>query len=190
MAYSSGVKFLLREAILWSAVAAIGFSGVYYFDDLRAFAAKTNEKVVAHTEEVAIEIAADPGKSTSGFERSVTLKASRGGHFIARAYINGQPIAVMVDTGATMIAMTYKDAELLGLRPHSSDYTMTSRTANGTARMAPVKLDSIRIGDVEVSNLRGAISERGKLPITLLGMEFIRKLERFELRGRELVLVE
>ena len=120
----------------------------------------------------------------------MTLKASRGGHFFARAFINGQPIAVMVDTGATRIAMTYEDAERLGLRPHSSDYTMTSRTANGMARMAPIELDSVRIGDVEVSNLRGSISEKGKRHITLLGMEFIRKLERFELRGQELVLVE
>ena len=176
--------------MVWSTVAAIGFYGVYYFDNLRSFAKNSIEKVVAHTEEVAKEIAAEPRKKTSGFERSVTLKASRTGHFFARAYINGKPIAVMVDTGATMIAMTYKDAERLGLRPHSSDFTMTSRTANGTARMAPVKLDSVRIGDVEVSNLRGTISEQGKLHITLLGMEFIRKLERFELRGRELVLVE
>jgi len=190
MAYNSGVKHLLREFTLWAAVAAIGFSGVYYFDDLRAFSANAIEIIVSHTEGVAKEVAADPGKSSSGFERSVTLKASRGGHFIARAFINGQPIVVMVDTGATRIAITYKDAERLGLRPHSSDYTMKSRTANGTARMAPVAIDNVRIGDVEVSNLRGSISEKGKLHITLLGMEFIRKLERFELRGRELVLVE
>ncbi|HDO52813.1 MAG TPA: TIGR02281 family clan AA aspartic protease, partial [Rhizobiales bacterium] len=108
----------------------------------------------------------------------------------ARAYINGRPIAVMVDTGATQIAMTYKDAERLGLRPLGSDFTLTARTANGTARMAPVELDSVRIGDVEVTDLRGSIAEQGKLHITLLGMEFIRKLDRFELRGRELVLVE
>ena len=190
MAYSSGVKYLLREATLWTAVAAIGFSGVYYFDDLRAFAAKTIAAVVSGTEIAVDEITAEPRRSTTGFERSVTLKASRSGHFFARAYINGRPIAVMVDTGATQIALTYKDAERLGLRPHSSDYTMITRTANGIARMAPIELDSVRIGDVEVSNLRGSIAEQGKLHITLLGMEFIRKLERFEMRGRELVLVE
>jgi aspartyl protease family protein len=96
----------------------------------------------------------------------------------------------MVDTGATRIALTFEDAERLGLRPHSSDFTLTTQTANGTARAAPVTLDSVRIGDVEVSNLRGSISPQGKMHVTLLGMEFIRKLERFEMRGRKLILVE
>ncbi len=190
MAYSSGIKYLLRESILWIAVAVLSFSGVYYFDDLRAFAGKTIAAVVSKTVIVADEVATKPRKSQPKYERSVTLTAGRNGHFFARAYINGQPIAVMVDTGATKIALTYKDAESLGLRPNSLDFTMTSRTANGTARMAPIELDSVRIGDVEVSDLRGSIAQEGKLHITLLGMEFIRKLERFEMRGRELMLVE
>lgn len=190
MAYSSGVKYLLREAALWAAVAAIGFSGVYYFDDLRLLARNSIAMVVSTTEVAVNDFVYEPRKSTSGFERSVTLTANRNGHFFARAFINGRPIAVMVDTGATRIALTYEDAERLGLRPHSSDFTLTMQTANGTARAAPVTLDTVRIGDVEVSNLRGSISPQGKMHVTLLGMEFIRKLERFEMRGRELTLVE
>ncbi len=190
MAYNSGVKHFIREAILWVSVALFGFSGVYYFDDLRGFASQTIATAVSNPETVLNDPAPTPRQNTSGFERSVTLTAGRNGHFFARAYINGRPIAVMVDTGATQIALTYEDAERLGLRPHTSDFTQTTRTANGIGRMAPVDLDNVRIGDVEVSDLRGSISEPGKLHITLLGMEFIRKLERFELRGRELVLVE
>lgn len=192
MSYSSGVKHLIREATLWVGVALFGFTAVYYFDDLRGFASQSIATVVSNTD---IETGRDipvPAKrqSNSGFERSVTLKASSNGHFFARAYINGRPIAVMVDTGATKIALTYEDAERLGIRPHGSDFSLTTRTANGTARSAPVTLDDVRIGDVEVSNVRGSISEPGKLHITLLGMEFIRKLDRFELRGKELILVE
>jgi len=171
-------------------VAGLGFAGVYYFDDVRALATRTIAAAVSGTEVALENVSATPARRTNGFERSVTLTAGKNGHFFARAYINGRPIAVMVDTGATRVAMTYKDAERLGLRPLGSDFTQITRTANGTARMAPVDLDSVRIGDVEVSNLRGSIAEEGKLPITLLGMEFIRKLDRFELRGRELVLVE
>ncbi len=190
MAYSSGVKHFIREAILWVGVAIFGFAGVYYFDDLRGFASQTIAAAVSTPDTAIDDPVQRPRRRTSGFERSVTLTASRNGHFFARAYINGRPIAVMVDTGATQIALTYEDAERLGLRPHGSDYTQTTRTANGIGRTAPVELDNVRIGDVEVSNLRGSIAERGKLHITLLGMEFIRKLERFEMRGRELVLVE
>ena len=190
MAYSSGIKHFMREASSWVAVAALGFAGVYYFDDLRRFASQTTASAVSKIDAEVNNPVQDKRQSTSGFERSVTLTASRNGHFFARAYINGRPIAVMVDTGATKIALTYEDAERLGLRPHGSDFTLTTRTANGIARAAPVTLDDVRIGDVEVSDLRGSIAERGKLHITLLGMEFIRKLERFELRGRELILVE
>ena len=190
MLYRSGARHLLREAVTWLSVAGFGFAGVYYFDDLRSFAARTLAAAASGTEVALKEISPRPAKRTSGFERSVTLIAGKNGHFFARAYINGRPIAVLVDTGATQIAMTYKDAERLGLRPLGSDFTQMARTANGTARMAPVKLDSVRIGDVEVSDLRGSIAEQGKLDVTLLGMEFIRKLDRFELRGRELVLVE
>jgi aspartyl protease family protein len=192
MAYSSGVKHFIREATLWVGVALFGFTAVYYFDDLREFASQSIATVVSNTD---IDTDRDnpaptSQQSTSGFERSVTLKASSNGHFFARAYINGRPIAVMVDTGATKIALTYEDAERLGIRPHGSDFSLTTRTANGTARAAPVTLDDVRIGDVEVSNLRGSIAEPGKLHVTLLGMEFIRKLARFELRGKELILVE
>lgn len=190
MAYSSGVKHIITEAALWLAVAIIGFSGVYYFDDLRGLAYQTIAAAASDPEAPPNPAVPKHPKSTSGFERSVTLNAGSNGHFFARAYINGRPIAVMVDTGATQIALTYEDAERLGLRPHASDFTQATRTANGIGRLAPVELDSVRIGDVEVSDLRGSISQPGKLHITLLGMEFIRKLERFELRGRELVLVE
>ena len=67
---------------------------------------------------------------------------------------------------------------------------MPTRTANGTGRVGPVTLDSVTIGDVEITRLNGLVAEPGKLHVTLLGMEFIRRLERFELRGRELLLVE
>ena len=186
MAYRSGVKTLMREAMSWMAVVIIGFVGVYYFDDIRSFAAKTIAVAVPLPEHSVSE----PPASNEGFERSVTLKADRRGHFLTRAYINGQPIVVLVDTGATKIALTYEDADRLGLRPRDSDFTLTTNTANGVARAAPVTINSARIGDVEVKNLRGSISEPGRMGVTLLGMEFIRRLERFELRGKELVLVE
>lgn len=190
MAFSSGFRVFLREATLWVGVAAVGFAGVYYFDDIRAVTARTMATAMQDRGGISLDPAETPSKHTSGFERSVTLNASRNGHFYARAYINGRAIAVMVDTGATQIALTYEDAERLGLRPHSSDYTQRTRTANGIGRAAPIKLDSVRIGDVEVQDLNGSIAEEGRLHVTLLGMEFIRKLRRFEVRGRELVLVE
>ena len=191
MAYRSGLKYILRKATLWAALAAIvGFTGVFYFNDFSLLASRTIGTVISNAEVALNEIKAGPHKSTPGFERSVTLRANRGGHFITRAYINGQPIVIMVDTGATIVALKYEDAELLDLIPLPGGFTRTIRTANGTGRVAPVTLDSVRIGEVNIFDIRGSIAEPGKQHITLLGMSFIRKLGRFEMRGRELVLVE
>lgn len=186
MAYSSGVKTFLREAASWGAVVAIGFGCVYFYDDMKKFAGRTIA-LVADNHRPDIQ---EPVSNTDGFERSVTLKADRQGHFYTRANVNGRAIAVMVDTGATTIALPYEDADRLGLRPHDSDYTHEVSTANGMGRAALVRLNSVEIGDVEVRNVRALVLEPGKLGVTLLGMEFIRRLESFELRGNTLVLVE
>ncbi len=186
MAFGTGIGHLVRETAIWASVLGAGFAGVFYFNELRDFFADTSQTVAAAYEQSGTA----QENSSAGFERSVTLKAGRNGHFFARAHVNGRPIAVMVDTGATGIALTYEDARRIGILVNESDYSLTTRTANGIARAAPVKLDRVRIGDVEVDNLNGSIAEEGKLHITLLGMEFIRRLERFELRGRELVLVQ
>ena len=186
MALGAGVRHLVRETAVWVCVLVTGFAGVYYFDDMRALFAGATETVA----EAYDQSGSDQEDSSAGFERSVTLKAGRNGHFFARAHINGRPIAVMVDTGATGIALTYEDARRIGILVGAGDYSLRTRTANGIARAAPVTLDRVRIGEVEVNNLHGSIAEQGKLHITLLGMEFIRRLQRFELRGRELVLVQ
>lgn len=186
MPFGTGVRHLVREIVVWAFVLGAGFAGVYYFDEMRATFAQTTQAAVETFE----ESRSRQQDTSSGFERSVTLKANRNGHFYARADINGRSIAVLVDTGATGVSLSYDDAREIGITPHESDYTILTRTANGIGRAAPVTLDHVRIDSVEVRNVRGMIAEPGALHVTLLGMEFIRRLSRFELRGRELILVE
>lgn len=121
---------------------------------------------------------------------SVSLKADDHGHFETEAEINGRPIDVMVDTGATIVALTYDDAERSGIYPKPGDFTHTVSTANGQARVAPVEIDSIRIGDITVRNIRAAVAEPGKLHRTLLGMSFLGRLSRVDMRSNTLVLHE
>jgi aspartyl protease family protein len=184
--FGTGVRHLVREIVVWAFVLGAGLAGVYYFDEMRA--------TFAHTMQAAVDTVASPESrqedTSSGFERSVTLKANRNGHFYARANINGRSVAVLVDTGATGVFLSYDDAREIGITPNKSEYTIRTRTANGIGRAAPVTLDHVRIDSVEVCNVRGVIAEPGALHVTLLGMEFIRGLSRFELRGQELVLVE
>lgn len=118
----------------------------------------------------------------------VELKAGRNGHFFVEADVNGRSIDVMVDTGASMVALTYEDAERAGIYVRDGDFKGSASTANGRARYAPVVIDRISIGDVSVRNVHGAVMERGKLSTTLLGMSFLGKLDRAEMRNGRLIL--
>ncbi len=101
------------------------------------------------------------------------LKAVQGGHFITSADINGSSVTVLVDTGATAVALSYEDASSIGLRPGSLDYDVPVSTANGIANAARVKIDQISIDGVEVEDVEGLVLPEGALQGTLLGMSFL-----------------
>ena len=121
---------------------------------------------------------------------TVSLPAGAYGHFEAKAEINGRTIDVMVDTGASLVALTYDDAQRLGIYVKPGDFTHVAQTANGTARVAPVTISRVTIGDITVRNVPAVVSERGKSDRTLLGMSFLGRLSRVEMRGGTLVLQE
>jgi aspartyl protease family protein len=121
---------------------------------------------------------------------TVTLPAGDYGHFRAEAEINGRDIDVMVDTGASLVALTYDDARRAGIFVTPSNFTHTAQTANGIARVAPVTIPRISIGDITVRNVPAVVSERGASERTLLGMSFLGRLSRVEMRGGTLVLQE
>lgn len=116
------------------------------------------------------------------------LKANKQGHFVTRAYINNKPIRVLVDTGATIIALSYEDAKRLGLRPKKSDFTDPVSTANGRTYFAPAKLRTVRVGQAEERNVPASIAPKGMLNVTLLGMSYLKELKRFEIRDGKLIL--
>lgn len=118
------------------------------------------------------------------------IAADESGHFQTEAEINGSRVDVLVDTGATLVALTYDDARRAGVHLSPSDFTHEVRTANGVAKVAPIDLSSISIGDITVRNVRGAVTEPGKLHKTLLGMSFLSRLSRVEMREQALVLHE
>ena len=70
------------------------------------------------------------------------------------------------------------------------DFTQMVRTANGVARVAPVTLDRVSIGDITVRNVPASVSERGMLGTTLLGMSFLKRPSSVDMRGGTLILQE
>lgn len=105
----------------------------------------------------------------------VTLAADSAGHFVADGSVNGSPVRFLVDTGATMVALPGADALRMGLDYRKGEPGFT-QTANGTVRVYRVRLDRVRLGTIELNNVDGVVMEQG-LPIALLGMSFLNRLE-------------
>lgn len=117
------------------------------------------------------------GSGTPGSGRTIELTASSGGHFQTQGSINGGAVTFLVDTGATTVSMSTSDAERLGVK-YQQGRPIQVQTANGVVRGWLVTLDRVRIGEVEVYNVEGAVAQRD-MPFVLLGNSF---LDRFQMR--------
>ena len=108
------------------------------------------------------------------------LKAGSLGHYTARATINKSDIDVMVDTGATVVALSYEDAQSAGLHPNTLRFDVPVSTANGSVNAARTKLDRVEIDTVRVDDVDALVLPTGALNGTLLGMSFLSKLDSFK----------
>ncbi|GAA3846766.1 TIGR02281 family clan AA aspartic protease [[Pseudomonas] carboxydohydrogena] len=124
----------------------------------------------------------------SSGSRRVSLRSDRSGHFRTEARVDGRDLDFLVDTGATVIALTQKDAERIGIRPFLSDYTTSVNTANGPAKAARARINRIDIGGVVVRDVDALVMPEGALQQNLLGMAYLSKLKRFEYSSGNLVL--
>ena len=113
-----------------------------------------------------------------GTTSTVVLKASAGGLFLTTAYINGVPVQVVVDTGASTVAINRADAGRMGI-DYASGQRVVFRTANGPATAWRVTLASVQVGDIVLSNVAAAVLEGGaeQLPVVLLGSTFLQQVD-------------
>ena len=119
------------------------------------------------------------GVDTSGGSGTrIVLNLGPGGHYLGEGAINGQPMRFMVDTGATLVAMSSDVAAELGIDV-SKGSAVRMGSANGSMTARRVTLASITVGDVTVHNVDAAISPQ-PMPFVLLGNSF---LSRFQMRS-------
>jgi aspartyl protease family protein len=193
MAFTSGSRQAAAMAAAWLFAAGCTVVSIAYFSEIKATAQNLLGVQVPTVTRVAVgerdgQAGRDSVPASAG--RTVELKAGAYGHFHARAEINGQPISVMVDTGASIVALSFEDARAIGIYVRDSDFTHRVSTANGFARIAPITIDRITVGDIMVRDVSGAVMEAGKLGTTLLGMSFLSRLQRVDIRSGMLVLHE
>ena len=120
--------------------------------------------------------------------RSVVIPPSGNGHFHVEGRIDGRRLTFMIDTGASVIALTERDASMLGIHPAERDYVAKVSTANGTVRAAPIRLGMVEIDDLVVHDIAAVVLPDGALSENLLGLSFLSRLRRFEYAGGKLIL--
>lgn len=115
--------------------------------------------------------------ASAGRGTRITLHESGGGHFMTAGQINGRTVQFMVDTGATIIAMSALDADRAGIT-YKNGQPVQMSTANGVAQGWRIKLSTVRVGDVEVFDVDAVVTPQA-MPFLLLGNSF---LSRFQMR--------
>lgn len=106
---------------------------------------------------------------------SAVLTADGRGHFFTAGSINGRTVRFLVDTGASMISLGAGDARRLGIDAGKGLPGLVN-TANGQTAVMQVKLDTVRVGDIVLNNV-DALVHQNELPIALLGMSFLNRME-------------
>lgn len=172
------------------AVASVGVAGIASRTTSRAVpteSASQNKKMsVDSWAERGRAIAADTG-SSSGGKGDVRLGRAGDSHFYADADVEGTSLRMMVDSGASIVALTRRDAEAIGIDVDRLPIAGNATTAGGVVPMRPVMLNSIDVDGVEVRHVQAAVID-ADMPASLLGQSFLSKLTAVNIEGDTMTL--
>ncbi len=139
------------------------------------------ETPIASNSQPATTINASPARIASAANHSTavnyaTVPTNDRGHMVADGEVNGMPIRFTVDTGATFITLPAREASRLGI-DYKNGQKVAMETANGELVGYRLKLDTVRIGELAVYGVDAVITENNSLPIALLGMSFLNRVD-------------
>lgn len=183
-ASTGGFGLLLRNLVIWGAIG-LGLLTAYTF---RAQFAFVKDQVMAELVPHRGSTTPPPSVALRATDaHTVTLRTRQNGHYYAEVQVNGTPIRFLVDTGASTVLLTAADARRAGINPNTLKYTHRAETANGVISLAPIVLQRVSIGPIEVENVHGAVTQ-ADAGISLLGMTFLGRLSGYEVRDGALTL--
>lgn len=176
----SGLRFgqMARSLALWVLVMLALVAVYQYRYELQDIAARVTAGLVPGSP---ISIADDAGAR-------VLVDRSSGGHFEVLADINGTPLRMLIDTGASSVVLSAEDARRSGYEVQALDFRIPVSTANGVTMVAAVRAGEIRVGSITRHDVQVHIAQPGRLAQSLLGMSFINTLSGFDLRGDRIIL--
>ena len=117
---------------------------------------------------------------------ALRVPMSEDGHFYVDARINGEPVRLLVDSGASVTTLGTSSASAAGVSTEGMFPVMVG-TANGTIEVRRGRVRSIEVGNIAMNDLAVHLAPRDDLDV--LGMNFLSKLTRWSVEGRTLVLV-
>jgi aspartyl protease family protein len=117
------------------------------------------------------------------------LHRAADGHFYAGVTVGTRPVTMLVDTGASVIALTGRDAREAGLHWNPAKLAVVAQGAGGDVRGVAVTLDRVVLGGHEARGVEAVIIPEG-LPISLLGQSFLRAIEPVRIEKDRMILGE
>lgn len=165
---------VIQYAAIWIGVAGVAGLGYAYRFEL----SNVKDRMLG-------ELAPGMGVQATGGE--VQFRADASGHYIVEAIVNRTPIRFLVDTGASDVVLSPRDAARIGLNSNQLDFSRRYQTANGTVMGAPVNLNSIRVGPIVIPNVEGSVNG-APLGASLLGMSFLERLTSYRVENGTLIL--
>jgi aspartyl protease family protein len=120
--------------------------------------------------------------------RETRVPMAPDGHFWLHATVNGAPVNFLVDTGATLTAVSSETAERIGLKPREAGIPVRMQTANGMVAAQLTTIDDLRFGNVAAHGI-DAIIAPGLGPTNVIGMNLLSRLASWRVEGRTMILV-
>jgi len=174
--YGGRLSNALRDIAVWAGLGLLLVVGYSYRDEL----APIYQRVAGELAPPGTSIAVG---TSDREERAVRIRKRPDGHFAVRSEVNGRPVTMLVDTGASKVVLTSQDAEAAGLSVSGLSFTIPVQTANGTGFAAAVTLDTISVGGIRRNRLDALVARPGALRESLLGMNYLRDLRSYEFTG-------
>ena len=170
------IGWAVRQLVIWGALGVL----VYAFVGHR-LSLPSNTPAATASAPRGVE-----GAPNRQAPNSEVYRPDRRGHVVLDAVVNGSPVRFLVDTGATVVALTPGDAAAVGFSRGDLVFNVRTSTANGVGRAAAVKLRELRIGQFSAYDVPAVVMEN--LGTSLLGQSFLSRLDSYEMRDGVLTL--
>jgi aspartyl protease family protein len=171
----------LRDLLTWAGMALVLVAGYSYREELFTFGHRVIYELLP------------PGSVLRGDtqiegEHSVRIRRRPDGHFIARTRVNGVALTMLIDTGASTVVLKPTDAQRIGVDTDRLKYSVPVQTANGTTYAAHVRLRTLALGPIALTDVEALVAKPNALKENLLGMSFLSRLRSYEFTSDMLTL--